>query len=97
LEADRATEANKRFKEKVRGYIEYVRTNKYYERYKSKSLRVLVVTTTRERMENLMRTTQSVDGANFFWFTTFKEADHRYILTEPVWGIPNKEEKISLN
>jgi len=31
LEVDRATEANKRFKEKVKGYVEYVRTKKYQE------------------------------------------------------------------
>lgn len=96
LEADRATEANKRFKEKVKGYIEYIRTKKYQERYKTSSLRVLVVTTTKERLKNLMNTTQSVDGASFFWFTTFKEADYMYILNKPIWKVINKEDLNSL-
>jgi len=96
LEADRATEANKRFKEKVKGYIEYIRTKKYQERYKTSSLRVLVVTTTKERLKNLTNTTQSINGASFFWFTTFKEADHNDILTKPIWVLTKKEEKKSL-
>jgi len=96
LEADRATEANKRFKEKVRGYVEYVRTKKYQERYKTSSLRVLVVTTTKERLKNLMNTTQSIDGASFFWFTTFDKANFRDILSIPIWKIINKEEPDSL-
>lgn len=96
LEVDRATEANKRFKQKVKGYVEYVRTKKYQERYKTESLRVLVVTTTKKRLQNLMDTTQSVDGASFFWFTTLKEANNENVLTEPIWVLPNKEEKKSL-
>jgi hypothetical protein len=96
LEADRATEANKRFKEKVRGYVEYVRTKKYQERYKTSSLRVLVVTTTKERLKNLMNTTQSVNGASFFWFTTFKEATPDGILSELIWMPISKQEKVVL-
>jgi hypothetical protein len=96
LEADRATEANKRFKEKVRGYVEYVRTKKYQERYKTISLRVLVVTTTKERLKNLMNTTQSVNGASFFWFTTFKEANPENILSKPIWLSTGREDKINL-
>jgi hypothetical protein len=56
------------------------------------SLRVLVVTTTKERLKNLMRITQSVDSANFFWFTTFKEAGPDSILTEPIWTVINIED-----
>jgi hypothetical protein len=95
-EVNRTTEVNKRFKEKVRGYVEYVRTKKYQERYKTSSLRVLVVTTTKERLKNLINTTQSVNGASFFWFTTFKEANYKNILAEPIWVIPSKEGKMSL-
>ena len=96
LEADRATEANKRFKEKVKGYIEYIRTKKYQERYKTSSLRVLVVTTTKKRLKNLMNTTQSVNGASFFWFTTFKEASHTNVLTELIWVTEIEKPKVSL-
>lgn len=60
-----------------------------------KSLRALVVTT-KERLENLMRTTKSIDGANFFWFTTFNEASYVNILTKPICVIINKETKMSL-
>jgi hypothetical protein len=37
-----------------------------------------------------------VNGSNFFWFTTFKEAGPDSILAEPIWVIPSKEGKMSL-
>jgi hypothetical protein len=80
----------------VKGYIEYIRTKKYQERYKTSSLRVLVVTTTKERLKNLMNTTQSVNGASFFWFTTFKEANYNDVLIRCIWSLPGRDDKISL-
>ena len=66
IEADRATETNRRWKDKIRGYVEYVNTGQYYKRYNAESLRVLTITTTQERLKNLLTTTKNVKGASFF-------------------------------
>jgi len=54
------------------------------------------MTKTKERLKNLMNTTQSVNGASFFWFTTFKEMSSGSVLAKPIWVISSKEEKMSL-
>jgi len=60
---DRATESNRRWKDKVRGYVEYVLSGKYYEKFKSEALRIITVTTTQERLNNLLKTTQQLNQA----------------------------------
>jgi len=85
LEADRATESNRRWRDKVRGYVEYVKSGRYYEKFKSKALRVLTVTTTPERMNNLINTTATVDNAYFFLFTTFKQIKENNVLFGNIW------------
>ena len=47
---------------RVLAYQAYVRSNKYQERYQSKSLRILTLTTTIARLENLKRTTEKAGG-----------------------------------
>ena len=90
IEADRATETNRRWKDKVRGYVEYVKTGQYYKRYKAESLRVLTVTTTQERLKNLLSTTKNVKGASFFWFTT-KEQINNNVIINPIWRRTDKK------
>ena len=96
IEADRATETNRRWKNKVRGYVEYVNTGQYYNRYKAESLRVLTITTTQERLENLLDTTKNVKGANFFWFTTKKKILNNNVIINPLWVKSNKQDLLSL-
>lgn len=91
LEADRATESSRRWKDKIRGYIEYVRSGKYQERYKTDVLRVLTVTTTKERLENLFSATKNIYGANFFWFTDRKKLKGNNIIKDPIWQRTDKK------
>jgi len=85
IEADRATETNRRWKDKIRGYVEYVNTGQYYKRYKAESLRVLTITTTQERLKNLLSTTMNVKGANFFWFTDKEKLKDKNIIKDNIW------------
>ena len=96
VEADRATETNRRWKDKIRGYVEYAKTGQYYKRYKAESLRVLTVTTTQERMENLHATTKKVRGASFFWFTTKEKIFNNNVIINPLWVKSNKQELLTL-
>jgi hypothetical protein len=86
LEVDRATESNRRWRDKVKGYVEYVMSGGYYQRFKSESLRVLTVTTTSERLNNLLKTTKSVEYADFFLFTTFGKIKENNLLFDNIWS-----------
>ena len=85
LEVDRATEANKRWGQKVQAYLEYTRSGKYTERYGTRSLRVLTVTTGDKRLANLKRATQRAGGGQMFWFTTVDKAVEAKVLQVAIW------------
>lgn len=96
LEIDRATESNRRWRDKIRGYVEYVKSGKYQARFKTEALRVLTVTTSKERLANLLKTTQSVENAYFFLFTTFDQIKSKNIIFQPVWQSTEKKAFTSL-
>jgi hypothetical protein len=71
---------------KVAAYLEYYRSGKYLERYHTKSMRVLTVTTSDRRLANLKGVTEKVGGKGRFWFTTFDRLKGADILTDPIWS-----------
>jgi hypothetical protein len=87
LELDRAMMSNKRWKTRILAYKAYKESGKYQERYQTKSLRILTVTTTSQRMANLKTTTEKAGGGSVFWFTTLKEATPENILSSPIWSV----------
>lgn len=96
LEVDRATESNRRWRDKIKGYVEYVKSGKYQARFKTEALRVLTVSTSKGRIDNLIKTTQSVENAYFFLFATFNQVKGNNIIFKPVWQTTEKEDLISL-
>ena len=85
LEVDRGTMALRRFRTKVDAYLAYVRSGMYQRRYRTRSLRVLTVTTGETRMRNLRSVTERAGGNELCWFCTFGQATAQRILTEPIW------------
>ncbi|MBM3708371.1 MAG: hypothetical protein FJW69_08575 [Actinobacteria bacterium] len=85
LEIDRSTESNRRWRDKIRGYVEYVKSGKYMARFKTEALRVLTVSKSDQRVANLIKTTQSVENAYFFLFTTFDQIKGKNIIFQPIW------------
>lgn len=96
LEVDRATESNRRWRDKIKGYVEYVKSGKYQARFKTEALRVLTVSTSNNRINNLIKTTQSVENAYFFLFATFDQVKDNNIIFKPVWKTTGKKDLISL-
>lgn len=92
LEVDRATMTNRRFGDKMRAYEIYVHTGRYFERYQTRSLRVLVVTTTHQRLANLKSTTEEATTLPIFWFTTIDQVQPETILTSEIWKAVGKQE-----
>ena len=96
LEVDRATESNHRWRDKIKGYVEYVKSGMYKKKFGTDALRVLTVTTTPDRMNNLIKTTQSVENAYFFLFATSDQMKSKDVIFKPVWKTTEKEDLISL-
>jgi len=96
LEVDRGTESNRRWKNKIRGYVEYVNSGKYQKRFQTSALRVLTVTTGKDRMANLIKTTKSVDNVYFFLFSTLEGIEGKNIIFDPIWQPADKKGLTSL-
>jgi len=73
LEIDMGTESNRRIGLRVRAYREYLRSGKYAELFGNNSFKVLLVTTSPNRSENLMRTARQAGDKTMFWFTHFSQ------------------------
>jgi len=70
LEADLGTESRERFKKKVLTYRQYWKSGKYQEKYSFKSFRVLTITTSEKRLNNLVATARDCGVKGMFLFTT---------------------------
>ncbi len=86
LELDQATMSGKRWADKVNRYVEYAASGRYEERFGMKLFRVLVVTTSQERLANLMRATEQQTRRSF-WFTTLEDIGKHSVLASVWWRI----------
>jgi Replication-relaxation len=96
LEIDRATETGmastwgrRDWGRKIASYLKFYRSKRFGDRYKSKGMGVLTVTTGEKRLANLKRITEEIKGRQMFWFTTIERlmATDSDILTSPIWSV----------
>jgi len=95
VEIDMGTESNQRFRSKITAYKQYWKTKKYQEKYNFNSFRVLTVTTTEKRLNNLLTKTGEAGGKNMFLFTT-KASINRDMILGDIWERTTSDQKISL-
>jgi len=104
LEVDLGTEPNERedidrgtdVKKKLLAYWQWgYRYRKHLTRWKipKGGFVVLVATSSKTRMDNLLRVAKTIDtkqqGSNMFWFTTFNPHQDYASLLSPIWTSPN--------
>lgn len=87
LELDRGTMTTQRFKTKILAYQAYYQSGAYQRRYETRSLRVLTVTLSDVRANNLRKATETAGGKQRFWFTTLDQITPQTILTTPIWQV----------
>ncbi|WP_119072032.1 replication-relaxation family protein [Aggregatilinea lenta] len=87
LEMDRGTMTNARFRDKVLAYKAYIASGQYEQRYGTRSLRVLTVTSGPKRLENLKKEAEQVRGGRVFWFTTSNCISADAVLHKRIWLI----------
>ncbi len=97
LEIDRGTMTGERsvwgkkdWARKITGYLAYYHTGLFRRRYHTKSLRVLTVTSSAKRLENLLAITEKTGGKARFWFTTFDHLASGTALTSPIWRVASR-------
>lgn len=103
IEVDMGTETGRSnnssyrtFEGKVKAYLEYYRSGAYTERFGTRGMAVLVVTTNETRLSNLKRITEEAKGGGRFWFTTMKSITSEHILTGKIWQAAGTEELRSI-
>jgi hypothetical protein len=97
VEIDRATEPvfsndeqRASWVRKIRMYLEYFKANGFYQqRYGTHKGRVLTITTSEQRMNNLIKMTEQAGGMQRFWFTTFDLVTPKTVLFTPIWRMAN--------
>jgi hypothetical protein len=87
LELDRGTMTTQRFQSKILAYDAYYASGAYQRRYQAKSLRVLTVTLSAGRMNNLRRVTERVGGQQRYWFTTLDQISPKTVLQSLIWQV----------
>jgi len=94
LEADQSTMTNNRFLRKMRAYWRWSRQGKHTKKFGIKAFRVLTITKSEQRKENLRKITKGADdrhkGSYMFWFTS----EQNYSIQKPesilgpIWQTP---------
>lgn len=99
LEVDRATETVvgmshrvKSWQDKVRAYQAYFASDQIVERYGTRRIRVLTVTTGPERARHLKKATEEVGGRYRYWFTWADQVAVEKCLTRAIWQKASSED-----
>jgi len=103
LEADQSTMTNRRFLAKMKAYWKWgMREKGHTKKFGIRAFRVLTITKTEQRKENLRRVTKQADNARtgslMFWFTSqgnYNIQKPEGIL-EPIWQTPKDDSFHSL-
>jgi len=91
LEMDRGTISSKWMVARYQAYYDWWRNKGYKSDFKVSSVRILTVTQSQKRMENLIKgcchVKESGAGSALFWFTTMKHVDifNPQLLIKPIW------------
>lgn len=86
VELDRGTEGLTQFRSQIEVYTEYMVSGRYQQRFKSTSLRILVVSTsTQRRLDNLKKAVEQAGGGERYLFGCFKPPYPPALLNAPLW------------
>jgi protein involved in plasmid replication-relaxation len=103
LEIDLATEtgqaaqwSHRDFARKIISYLAYYKSGLYTKRYKAQGGRVLIITTSQQRLANLRQVVERTGGRNRFWLTTLAACRTADPLTDAIWEVATREGHFAL-
>lgn len=86
VEIDRGTEPiNTKIRQKIRGYNLFLKGNFHKKYIDTDIVKVLFVTTNRQRITNIINTLKDEEGIEYFWFTDFESAQTKNVFTGNIW------------
>ena len=85
VEIDSGTEGLEQFRSQIKIYQEYMLSGQYQERFKTDILRVVIVTNSDKRLDNLRKAIAQVGGGTRYWLTTLSRATWPGLFTTPIW------------
>jgi len=87
LEADRSTMSLTRFKRKLQAYAIYKATGSHTTQHGIQGFRVLTITPSKERRDNLRQLAATLPLAGAFWFAHEQDFDpwHPETILQPIW------------
>jgi len=98
LEADQSTMTNERFLKKMRAYWHWgIKEKRHIKKFSITAFRVLTITKTEQRKENLRKITKKADesqtGSPMFWFTSEKNyaMQNPETILGPIWQTPKDD------
>jgi hypothetical protein len=92
VELDRGTMTSKRFRTKILAYLAFAQNGLAEKRYGTNRFRVLTVTESVRRGENLKAATEGVEGRSRFWFGVLADLTPTHVLSAPVWQVAGRDE-----
>ena len=97
LEIDRSTEDHPRiFRDKILPGLAYIDSDVYEERFGHRSGRWLFVTTSEQRMNNMLSQARTAKTKGFFYFTTYDLVNAETILFSPIWRRADRTDLVPL-
>ena len=98
LEVDMGTMSHKRWQDKIRTYVAFRDRGLARKHYGSRNFRLLVVTTSQQRLKGLVQSTEKAGGDRYFWFTTLDQIDiwQPERLLQPIWTVTTFSEPMPL-
>lgn len=94
VEADLGTEALTVWRGKIHNYLDLAVSGEFSRLFQQVQFRVLVVTGTERRLQNIRATVRRLT-AKIFWFSTFPLINQEGFWS-PVWLRPEREQRFSL-
>ncbi|MEZ4667874.1 MAG: replication-relaxation family protein [Anaerolineae bacterium] len=99
VEADTGTEPLSQVRSQFEIYHEYIVSGRYMERYQSRSLMILVMTSSQKRLANLKESIQRAGSADVYWLTTHDQirqeevkANPLMVFEAPIWQTVQSDE-----
>ncbi len=96
IEVDSGIEGTAKFKPQIEVYEAYTKGGQYQKRFKSTSLRILIITSTQRRMKTLQQIVRTTGGVMIYWFTTKAQVSSETVLTAPIWQKLDGDELVPL-
>jgi hypothetical protein len=99
LEVDRGTVSTKRWRNRIKAYLNFRESGLAKQHYNSQNFRVLTVTTSPQRLKHLVAATEKAaegdDYAHHFWFTVEEHVDiwQPEKLLGPIWRAAAKPQE----